>query len=672
MDPRPANARKRIYLLSAALYLVLWLAELASKLFAIRLEYASDVVQSSLMAKIGEAVRLCGLDAALYVLTLVLIYLLFAGLNGHYAALLAERLVRLRPWLARYAPGLALLVVHGTFLVAVYMMNTALYPASDLAIGAGGGLESPGRGPVLKTAATILLGLFLLGFFILSARYARRGARTVSFVLWIGLLIAPLDPAYLVGRLWPRKAASANAGPNIILIGLDSLNPRHTGYAGYPLPITPNLDAFLKENVVFTDCYTPIARTFPAWYSILTGQYPRTSGVRLNLIKRKNIKSAGQGLGHTLTGMGYSTSHFTDEVRFSNITKDEGFGHLRHPPMGVKDFLFGSFHDFSLTNVFFNNPLGYRIFPFLDVNRAVAHLYDGRYFLNDVVSSIAKLRRERRFFLAVHLCIAHWPYVHASPRDLGRRPGADPLMPLYDSAVSKVDGQFRRIIEALRANGLYDDSLLVVFSDHGESAEGHGSDLRDLAQNRVLLAWKPPGPPVHREVPVLSRTIDIAPTVLDFLGEDPRRFPFDGLSLKPWITGTEDPAAEGPGSVIMETEFSLDTPGGIGLSLQSLIEQGSKFYEFDRAGLITVRDDFHDILVRRRNRAILTPDWMLAYDILVRSGRESARISLFDVRRDPECRKDMSAERPDVVGDLLGRLRDHYGDELDDIMVRRR
>jgi arylsulfatase A-like enzyme len=282
------------------------------------------------------------------------------------------------------------------------------------------------------------------------------------------------------------------------------LNPRHTGYAGYPLPITPNLDGFLKENVAFTDCYTPIARTFPAWYSILTGQYPRTSGVRLNLTKRKNIKSAGQGLGHVLTGLGYSTSHFTDEVRFSNITRGEGFRRLRHLPMGVKDFLFGSLHDFSLTNVFFNNPLGYVLFPFLDVNRAVAHLYDGRYFVNDLVSATAKLRRERRFFLAVHLCIAHWPYVHASPRDIGRRPGADPLMPLYDSAVSKVDDQFRRIIGALKANGLYDDSLLVVFSDHGESAEGHGSDLRDLAQNRVLLAWKPPGPPVHREIGALS------------------------------------------------------------------------------------------------------------------------------------------------------------------------
>jgi len=167
-------------------------------------------------------------------------------------------------------------------------------------------------------------------------------------------------------------------------------------------------------------------------------------------------------------------------------------------------------------------------------------------------------------------------------------------------------------------------------------------------------------------VDVLSRTIDIAPTVLDLLGQDPRAYPFDGMSLRPWIEGTADPAAQGPDSVIMETEFSLETPGGIGLSLQSLIEQGSKFYEFDRDGLITVRDDLHDLLVRRRNRAILTPDWMLAYDVLVRNGRERSSVSLFDIRRDPGCKNDVSAAHPDELGELLGRLRSHYGPELPD------
>lgn len=666
MDARPALSRKRIYLSSVALYLFLWLGELASKALAVRREYAGgDVVQSSLTAKIEEALKLFGRDALVYVLTLVLVYVLFGLLNGHYAVLAAERLKRLRGVWGRHASGLAFLAVNAAFLVAVYAMNSSFYPASALSL-LGGFQEFSRTGAFLKVASKAVLALFLLGYFALSLRFARKGARVLGLAAWLVLLLAPLDPAYVIRGLVPRRPAAANGRPNVILIGLDSLNPLHTGYAGYPLPITPNLDAFLREAVVFRNCYTPIARTFPAWYSILSGQYPTTSGVRLNLIKRKYIRAPGQGLAHILRGRGYTTCHFTDEVRFSNITREEGFDRLRHPPMGVRDFLFGSFHDFSLTNVFFNDPLGYAIFPFLDVNRAVAQIYDGRYFLNDIVAEIERLRSGPPFLLAVHLCMAHWPYDHASPRDFGRKPGADRRMWLYDSAVSKVDAQLRRVLDALKTNGLYDNSIVVVLSDHGESAEGHGSDLRDLAQNRVLLAWKPPGPPVRGDVDILSRTIDIAPTVLDLLGDDPRRYPFDGLSLKPWLERPGGPAAGSPDSVFMETEFSLETRGGIGLSLQSLIDQGSRFYEFDREGLVTVRDDFHDLLVRRRNRALLTPDWMLAYDILVRDGRESAKVSLFDIRRDPACKTDIAAAHPAEFQELLARLRRHYGAELPD------
>ena len=665
MGPQPSLPKRRIYLFSIGLYLLLWLAELLSKVIAVRREYTGDVVKSALIKKIGEALKLFGFDAFVYALTLVLIYALFALLNGHYAHLVAGRLRRRGPAWERNAPGLALLAVNGVFIFAVYALNSTLYPASGLAI-LGSVREHPGSDAFLKIAALVLLGLFLLGFVIVDLRYARKGAKVVTLGVWIILLLAPLDPGYLARRLFAGKPRAVNAGPNVILIGLDSLNPRHTGHAGYPLKITPNVDAFLAENTVFNNCYTPIARTFPAWYSILTGQYPRTSGVRLNLIKRKYIRSTGPGLARILKSQGYTTLHFTDEVRFSNITQDEGFDRLRHPPMGVKDFLFGSLHDFSLTNVFFNNRLGYALFPFSDVNRAVAQTYDGRYFLNDIVASIGGLRSEPRFLLAVHLCLAHWPYIHASPRALGRVAGADPLMELYDSAVAKADDQFGRIIAALKANGLYDNSLVVVFSDHGESAEGHGSDLRDLAQNRVLLAWKPPGPPVHRETDILSRTIDIAPTVLDLLGRDPGAYPFDGQSLKPWIGKGAEAGAKAPDSVFLETEFSLETPGGIGQSLQAYIDEGSRFYEFDRSGLVTVRDDLHDLLVRRRNRAVLTPDWMLAYDVLVRNGRESSRISLFDIRRDPGCRTDVAAGHPDELRDLLARLRSHYGDELAD------
>jgi len=663
MNPEPRFSPRKIYGFSIGLYLVLWLAESGAKFLAIRGLYSADVVQSSLAAKIGQALRLFGGDALRYVLTLLLIYALFGWLNGRYIVLASEALARRRPRLGSNGPALIFSAVHGAFLAIVYILNTAFYPYSDLAI-LRGFLTGTFSAAVMRAGSVILLGSFLLGFVLLNLRVRRKAAPVLVLAVWAAILLPGLDPAYHVRRLVAHGKAAANAGPNVILIGLDSLNPQHMGYFGYPLPLTPHLDAFMKEAVVFRNSYTPIARTFPSWYSILTGQYPRTNGVRFNLIKREHIKSVHQTLGSLLKVKGYATVHFTDEVRFSNLMPEDGFDRMRHPPMGVEDFLFGSLHDFSLTNVFFNNPLGYRLFPFADVNRAVAQTYDGRFFINDLVSAIDRLKHEERFFLAVHLCLAHWPYIHASPRDFSRSRGVDPRMALYDAAVSKVDDQFQRIIAALKADGLYEDSIIAVLSDHGESAEGHGSELRDLAQNRILLAWKPAGPSIHRDVGILSRTIDIAPTILDLLGEDDRRFAFDGMSLKPWLGGTVNANTKGPDAVIMETEFSLETPGGVGQSLQSLIAQGSKFYEFDRNGLITVRDDYHDILIRRRNRAILTADWLLTYDTLVRKDRESWKTSLFDIHQDPGCRSDVSEAHPSVAEDLARRLREHYGAEL--------
>jgi len=428
------------------------------------------------------------------------------------------------------------------------------------------------------------------------------------------------------------------------------------------------LDSFLRENIVFGNCYTSIARTFPSWYSILTGQYPVTNGVRLNLQKRKHIRSATDCLGYALKEKGFTTVHFTDEVRFSNITPEEGFDILRHPLTGVKDFVFGSFHDFSLTNVFFNNPLGGLIFPFLRFNRAVYHLYDGRYFINELVTTLDRLKAGGPFFMAAHLCIGHWPYFHASPREFEYRTGAEPRMALYDSAISILDKQLGRILDHLKAAGLYDNSIIVILSDHGESADGHGSDLRDSEQNRTLLAWKPAGETAHREIGNLVRTIDIAPTVLDLLGLGTEGRTFDGSSLAPWLRGREG-APTGPEpandrSVVMETEFSLDTPGGVGLALQSMIEQGINFYEYDRTGLVTVRDEYYDVLIRRRNRALMTPEWKLVRDVIVRGNGESVRTSLFDLRSDPLCERDVKTEQPAVFQELWERLAHYYGSEL--------
>jgi len=114
--------------------------------------------------------------------------------------------------------------------------------------------------------------------------------------------------------------------PNLILIGIDSLRLDEVRRFGGTGALTPNIDRLLDSSAIYTDTVTPIARTFPAWMSILTGQYADKTGAKVNLIDRAEVQAAPT-LADTLRTAGYKSVFATDEVRFSNI--DEGYASTR-------------------------------------------------------------------------------------------------------------------------------------------------------------------------------------------------------------------------------------------------------------------------------------------------------------------------------------------------------
>jgi len=77
--------------------------------------------------------------------------------------------------------------------------------------------------------------------------------------------------------------AATATHPNIIIIGVDSLRPDFLGYFG-DNQRTPAMDQFLNQAAVFSEALTPLARTYPAWVSILTGMYPKKDSLRFNLV----------------------------------------------------------------------------------------------------------------------------------------------------------------------------------------------------------------------------------------------------------------------------------------------------------------------------------------------------------------------------------------------------
>jgi hypothetical protein len=108
---------------------------------------------------------------------------------------------------------------------------------------------------------------------------------------------------------------------------------------------------------VLGDVTSPLARTFPAWMSTLTGRHPASTNARFNLMPRAKVE-AGDTLADALREAGYSTIYSTDEVRFANIDESYGFERLVTPPIGASDFVLGTANDLPLPNLLSATPLG--------------------------------------------------------------------------------------------------------------------------------------------------------------------------------------------------------------------------------------------------------------------------------------------------------------------------
>jgi arylsulfatase A-like enzyme len=189
------------------------------------------------------------------------------------------------------------------------------------------------------------------------------------------------------------------------------------------------------------------------------------------------------------------------------------------------------------------------------------------------------------------------------------------LRRLYDLEVQYTDEQFGRLMDTLEELGLLSNTLVVFTSDHGEEFwdhenVGHGHTLYDEL-TRVPLIIRPPEVPPVQQVTTQVRLIDLAPTILDFLGLPPLA-EGQGKSLLPLMEGA--------------TEEHRPSFG------EALIYFGEKK---------SVDDG--------RYRLILSAN----------SGTQE----LYDMEADPGARRDLSEERPEVVLRLREALREHLGEQ---------
>ena len=453
----------------------------------------------------------------------------------------------------------------------------------------------------------------------------RRFPGRASIGVAAAVLIAVIVPLLSLGT---EPRSERNDRPHVIVIGIDSLRADYVndGLNSH----VPMINEFLSGAVLFSDTVTPLARTFPAWVSIVSGQHPHSTGAIINLFPR-NLIDAQEALPDQLRRAGYKTVYATDEVRFSNLDTSYGFDSMIAPPMGSADFLLGFVHDFPLSNLLVNSILGRVLFPFAHGNRAAVATYDPDTFVERLSDELAF---EEPTFFAVHLTLPHWPYGWATSPNISADSKSTEMKLRYESSIERVDRQFKDVMTLLEERGALQNAIVVVLSDHGESLgettdlSGHGSDQKPqfghgtnvflMEQYQVLLAVRAfgndlvPGDEISK-IDAPASLVDIAPTIIDLLQLNETRS-FDGWSLAPLLRRNELDIGRWDERIrFIETEYN---PAGFSVgTLPSAgeMQDASQTYLIDpETDLLSVRPDMVDEILSGRQFAAMRRGTLLA------------------------------------------------------------
>ncbi len=274
-----------------------------------------------------------------------------------------------------------------------------------------------------------------------------------------------------VTLLRPISTQAANK-PNIVLITLDSARADRMDFLGSKTRLTPNLDNAAAQSMVFEQAYSQAPLTVASHATILSGTYPQTHrasefGARL--------ASSLPFLPDLLRARGYHTAAFVGSIALD-------------PKNGLAP---GFDRGFTVYDAGFHRP---------------DHLQRPGVQVADRANNWLAHDAGGPFFLWVNF------------NDPAAASGAS-----YNAAIAATDKSVGKLIATLRADKLYDDALIVIASDQGESLGAHGEEthgifLYDETIHVPLLLKLPQNQSAGKRVRTRASLVDIAPTLLEVAG----------------------------------------------------------------------------------------------------------------------------------------------------------
>ncbi len=404
---------------------------------------------------------------------------------------------------------------------------------------------------------------------------------------------------------------------NIVLITLESVRPDHMACFGGKRVTCPNLDALAKEAMLYDDCHSVTSWTLSAHASLFTGLYPSAHQTRR---PHSKLGDSYTTVAEVLSGRGYQCAGVVSGPFLqTQHNLHQGFEYYNDSPSELTQKLAHG----DITNPEMERLLRDFVTKRRDKNRPFflfAYFWDPHYdyippapynemFVSPDCEQIDVTRYESSKTVHANITEGHLEYVISQ----------------YDGEIYWTDEHLGRFFDLLKAEGLWDNTVIIVMADHGEEffehgKKGHKNNLYVESVQVPLIIKYAKGGPQGRDSRLVS-FVDIFPTILDLTHTTAAPFPHQGRSLLE--------ASPSPERAIFYELLSLwyrRRPAGLG---------GAPKVHTRTEQWFAIRQG-NDKLIK-----VIRPD----------------RTELYNVRKDPQEQEDVSGQNSARTQELANKLK---------------
>ena len=438
---------------------------------------------------------------------------------------------------------------------------------------------------------------------------------------------------------------------NVIFLSLTNLRSDHMSLYGYNRKTTRNLDEFGNNSIVFENAFSHASWTLPVGMSIFTSTYPFFHGImnRMAFGKPLQLSKSIITIIDILKNNGYVTAAFTgakDYVQeYGLIDRFDYSEEFRAYKKGEKpDIKYKVWNEYGFTKdvvpaaidwlvknkdkKFFLFVQAYDLhcpFAYPERNAMFDPSYTGEIdfcncywtFKRTKPISITKNGVSTTYFTLKTLPVEDIYYgINLSERDIHH------MEALYDGEIYTADKWITRVIATLEWLKLTDKTIIVFFSEHGDMFGKYGRFMRggplrgtfyDDVLHIPLIIHHPDIDP--KRISELVQLIDIAPTILNFLGIPVNR-QFKGKNLEP---------------LILE-----------GIPLNEFVYAGSVFTPYNNS-----KNELFNYA--SKIMAIRDKKWKLIKETIYKENDDETSYELFDLEKDPDELNNLAEGRKDIL-----------------------